>query len=184
MYFHRYETFDYAEYFESTPEFASEKLPTGTSVVLDKGLVRPAKKNEEPFGVVSKSSFIVSGGAGNPEWIGKHVRDKYGAIVTEKKERWYLTGKEKEKAKAENKDYRGWSDEKPAQKNAKVILKDRPKISPEYDDSKEYVAREDRPEWNNIGLVGRIPLIKGQPTAKNWIKIRNISEEIEEWLVK
>lgn len=177
MYFHRYETFDYAEYFESTTEFSKEKIVTGTSVILDNGLVRPAKKGEIPFGIVSKSSFIVSGGAGNPEWKGKYIRDEYGVIIMEKAERWYLKQKN-------NKTLKGWADEETPPIGSKIIIKERPKISPNYNNNLKYIPREDRPEWNNIGLLGRIPMISGQPTNPSWVKIRNISENIEEWLVK
>lgn len=44
--------------------------------------------------------------------------------------------------------------------------------------------RELRPEWNCVGLLGQIPLWKGQPVAPTWIKIKDISEEVELGLVK
>ena len=60
----------------------------------------------------------------------------------------------------------------------------RKKLNPEWDSSKQYVSREDRKEWEAIGLVGKLRLKKGQPTNPNWIKLRDISDTVEEWLVR
>ncbi len=62
--------------------------------------------------------------------------------------------------------------------------KERSKLNPDYDESAEYIPREKRPEWNCVGLLGKLPLRKGQPVAESWIKIEDISEEVELWLVK
>ena len=64
------------------------------------------------------------------------------------------------------------------------VTKQRPKLNPDYDESKEYVPREERPEWNCVGLLGQLPLRKGQPVAPTWVKIKDISEEVELWLAK
>ncbi len=68
--------------------------------------------------------------------------------------------------------------------SGKFETKTRPKINPEYDETKEYIPREKRPEWNCVGLLGQLPLRKGQPVAPTWIKIKNISKDVELWLVK
>jgi hypothetical protein len=57
-------------------------------------------------------------------------------------------------------------------------------LNPEYDENIEYTSREDRAEWSTIGLMGKLRLRKGQATGAGWIKMRDISETIEEWLVK
>lgn len=68
--------------------------------------------------------------------------------------------------------------------SGKFETKTRPKINPEYDEKQEYIPREKRPEWNCVGLLGQLPLRKGQPTAPSWIKIKDISKDVELWLVK
>jgi hypothetical protein len=68
--------------------------------------------------------------------------------------------------------------------SGKFETKTRPKINPEYDETKEYIPREKRPEWNCVGLLGQLPLRKGQPVAPAWVKIKDLSEEVELWLVK
>lgn len=59
-----------------------------------------------------------------------------------------------------------------------------PKLNPEYDETQEYIPRQNRPEWNCVGLLGQLPLRKNQPTAPTWIKIKDINKDIELWLIK
>ena len=56
--------------------------------------------------------------------------------------------------------------------------------NPDYDDTLTYVKREDRPEWDIVGLMGKLRIKTGQQTNPNWIKMRDISDEVEEWLVR
>lgn len=57
-------------------------------------------------------------------------------------------------------------------------------LNPEYDPEAEYVSREDRPEWAIVGLMGKLRLRKGQVTGAGWIKMKDIDQDTEEWLVK
>ena len=57
-------------------------------------------------------------------------------------------------------------------------------LNTEYDPEAEYVSREDRPEWAIVGLMGKLRLRKGQVTGAGWIKMKDIDEDTEEWLVK
>ncbi|NIM16377.1 MAG: hypothetical protein GTO45_30665 [Candidatus Aminicenantes bacterium] len=68
--------------------------------------------------------------------------------------------------------------------SGKFETKTRPKINPEYDETKEYIPREKRPEWNCVGLLGQLPLQKGQPVAPGWVKIKDLAKDVELWLVK
>ena len=54
----------------------------------------------------------------------------------------------------------------------------------DYDDSLTYVEREKRKEWDTVGLMGKLRIKKGQQTGTNWIKMRDISDSVEEWLVR
>ena len=60
----------------------------------------------------------------------------------------------------------------------------RRKTNPDWNESEAYISREDRKEWNTVGLMGKLRLRKGQPTGTNWIKMRDISDTVEEWLVR
>ena len=57
-------------------------------------------------------------------------------------------------------------------------------LSPSYDDTKTYVPREERQEWDTIGMVGKLRIRKGQQTGTRWIKMRDVSDAVEEWLVR
>ena len=58
------------------------------------------------------------------------------------------------------------------------------KLNPSYNDTKTYVSREDRQEWDAIGMVGKLRIRKGQTTGTRWIKMRDISDTVQEWLVR
>ena len=46
------------------------------------------------------------------------------------------------------------------------------------------VSEEERDEWNIIGLLGQVPINKGQPLASNWIKMRDVSATVEMYFIK
>ena len=58
------------------------------------------------------------------------------------------------------------------------------KLNPAWDKDAEYVNRENRPEWNIIGLVGQVKVLKGQPTNDRWVKMRDVSATVEEWFIR
>jgi hypothetical protein len=57
-------------------------------------------------------------------------------------------------------------------------------LNTDFDPDQEYVSREDRPEWAIVGLMGKLRLRKNQVVGAGWIKMDDISEQVEEWLVK
>ena len=57
-------------------------------------------------------------------------------------------------------------------------------LNSSYDDTQTYISRKDRKEWDTIGLVGKLRIRKGQPTGTRWLKMRDVSDTIEEWLVR
>jgi len=59
-----------------------------------------------------------------------------------------------------------------------------PKINPEYNPEQEYINREDRPEWNIVGLVGQVYIKKGSPINPDWIFIKNANEDADLYLIK
>jgi hypothetical protein len=63
------------------------------------------------------------------------------------------------------------------------IASQRQKLNPDFDYSKEYSPREERDEWHIVGLLGQIPVTKGQPTG-TWIKMKDVSDTVEMYFVK
>lgn len=58
------------------------------------------------------------------------------------------------------------------------------KLNPDYDPDVQYTPRSARPEWNLVALLGVIVILKGQKTATGWIKMRDLDDEHELWLIK
>jgi len=60
----------------------------------------------------------------------------------------------------------------------------RRKLNSSWDATATYIPRADRKEWDTVGLMGKLRMKKGQSTGTNWIKLRDISDTVEEWLVR
>jgi len=170
---------DYAEYFESTDGSA---IPVGTTVVLDNGKVRAATDSETPLGVIrpKTSGTSVTGGLNELKWQGKYLVDDYDGIL--KENATFCTWKEGDEPK------QCWKDRVPTgvtiPDDAVETTKSRKKLNPSFDASKTYVPRSQRVEWNCVGLLGQIPITKGQVTSTNWIKMKERSSTVELWMVK
>jgi len=148
---------DYAEYFEWSDGNLDEEDRRGISVVLDGNQIRPAFDDEDPIGVISGNPSVVGDAAWN-KWVGKYLRDEFGTYILE--------------------DYEVINDE------GETVIQQRRKLNPAYDPDQEYINREQRPEWDCVGLMGKLRIRKGQPTGSRWIKMRDISDSVEEWLVR
>ncbi len=145
-----------ADYAEYFESKTKKVIPDGTTVVMDQGKVRASKEGETPIGIISTSPVLL--GNSPIEWPEKYLKDEFGRVLMEK----------------------------PAgrKKGDKKEVAETPKLNPKYNVKKKYIPREDRPEWNCVGLLGQLPMRKGQPVAPSWVKIKDISKNVELWLVK
>jgi len=148
---------DYAEFFEWSDGNANAEDRRGISVVLDGDKIREAVTGEEPIGVISGNPSVV-GDADIDRWKGKYLRDDYGTYIQE--------------------DYEVEDDD------GNTIVQQRRKLNPDHNPDLEYIPRENRPEWDCVGLMGKIRIRKGQITGSRWIKMRDVSDTVEEWLVR
>jgi len=57
-------------------------------------------------------------------------------------------------------------------------------LNPDFDASRAYEPREERDEWVIVGLIGQVQILDGQPTNDRWIKMRDISDTVEEWYIR
>ena len=55
---------------------------------------------------------------------------------------------------------------------------------PSYDPTRPYQRRSSRPEWALVGLMGKLRLRRGQPCAARWQRMRQLSQQVEEWLLR
>jgi hypothetical protein len=173
---------DYAEYFEWSDRNPSNEDRIGVTVVLDNGQVRPSTQSDAPssiIGVVSGTAGVVLGSAPF-EWSGKYQRDEFGRIKTYT-ETWVIWSDE-----SGNHNYK--QGEVPSDvvvpDTAEVRTYEKQLLSENYDESVEYQNREHRPEWACIGLVGQVHVKKGQVVGDRWIKMKDISENVEMWFIR
>jgi len=150
---------DYAEYFEWADGNLNNEDRRGISVVLDGEKIRLAVDGDLPIGVISGRPAVVGDGDIN-KWKYKYLRDVYGSYIREIDPKL---------------DQTNLPDNNDGMRN---------KQNPNYDNSQTYISREERQEWDTVGLMGKLRIRKGQPVAPTWIKMRDISDEVEEWLVK
>jgi hypothetical protein len=132
---------------------------------------------------MARASAIVGNSAWN-RWNKKYLTDEYGAYIMEPYEIVKWEGHEYEHDKIP-------VDVTVPDTGVEHVTVDddgnslvRRKLNPEYDPDIPYIPREDRPEWVVVGLLGQIQVAKGQVVGDRWIKLRDISATVEEWVVR
>jgi len=188
---------DYAEYFEWEDGNSSDEDRRGYSVVLDGNKIVKATDSDDTskiIGVISAYPAVV-GDVDIERWKQKHLKDDFGSYIyedytqTEWKETTIIDGVEDIKEHTYQTDL--IPDDVTVPDDAIVTVKDedgnnlqRRKVNPDWNKDTAYISRADRKEWDTVGLMGKLRLRKGQPTGTNWIKMRDISDTVEEWLVR
>ena len=181
---------DYAEYFEWTDGNSSNQNRIGYTVVLTGNKITLATSDDVAANIIGAVSVnpSVIGDSDIERWKGKYLVDDFGAYQTEEyTETWWID--ENNVKHSYNTDK--IPDDVTVPDDATVDTKDandntliRRKLNPDYDADQAYVSREDRKEWATIGMMGKLRIRKGQPTGDRWIKMRDISDTVEEWLVR
>ncbi|TYS38096.1 hypothetical protein FZC77_00365 [Bacillus swezeyi] len=116
----------FSDYAEYFESLDGQSIPTGTIVTLEKNKIRPAQKSEYMLGVISETAGAVLGGA-EVYWKGRYLKNEFGGLI-----------------------YEDVLDEKTGE-YVKM-----PVENPEWKTKKEYLSRDQRPEWNIVGLVGQV----------------------------
>lgn len=146
---------DYAEWMTGAVD-----LPVGISVVWDDGVrAFSAAQGDRPSHIIGvtrprDTRAALIGNAAEDAWAGRYLTDDFGAPV------W-----------TEGQD----GDGRPLQVRA---------VNPAYDPTRPYIPRSQRPEWSLIGLLGQIPVCRGQPVNPRWIRLRDLSETVSLYLVR
>ena len=187
---------DYAEYFESATGGA---LEVGATVVLDNGLARVATGSdavEDIIGVVRPKdegrTTAMIGNESELQWNQRWITDDFGRFVKDTHEivEWQTvddSGMTK---------YHSY--ESHAIPNGVVVPDHATHLShdadgnayyhyrenPAYDAKAEYVPRSQRDEWVIVGMVGQVPVLKGQPVNPAWRKMKAISSTVELWFIR
>ena len=161
---------DYAEFFESV---SGEKIPVGTVVCLVDGKIDYCNDPSTAIGVISNRPSVLGNAEEGTadEWIGKYLKDKWGNYIFE--EVTYVDRVSK---------FNEETGEESFEEIEKTEL--RRKLNPEFDPSVEYIPREMRDEWNVVGLVGQVRVLKNQVKNERWIKMKDVNDEIELYLIR
>ena len=175
---------DYAEYFEWVDGNLDNEDRVGITVTLNGNKIQPAQSGDTILGVVSGAP-AVSGDAAELAWSQQWMTDDWGRPVYETYHKYDWTddeGKPQSAASYEDReipnnavrtDVDGFDN--PLQRR---------KVNPDYNPDLTYVPRSKRREWAPIGILGKLKIRKGQVIGSGWIKLRDITDAIEEWLVK
>jgi len=182
---------DYAEYFETKD---GEAIDSGITVKLDGDKIVPCGDGDNPIGVIRpEGSSMTIGNTAWSKWDKKYLSDDYGKPIFEECTWtiWYenVEGEEEPKKHAYESDRIPSDVIKPDDAILETHRDDgrkhfRRKLNPDYDPSKSYQSRTERNEWQIVGLLGQIPIKKGQPVADSWIKMKDVSDTVEMYFVK
>tara|TARA_R110002020_G_scaffold253954_1_gene467674 strand:- start:266 stop:1219 length:954 start_codon:yes stop_codon:yes gene_type:complete len=182
---------DYAEYFETKD---GKPIDSGTTVKLDEGKIVPCEDGDTPIGVIRpEGSSMTVGNTAWAKWDKKYLSDDYGKAIFEECTWtiWYenVEGEKEPKKHAYESDRIPSDVTKPDNAKVETHRDDgrkhfRRKLNADYDSSKSYKPRTERDEWQIVGLLGQIPITKGQPMGSGWIKMKDVSDTVEMWMVK
>ncbi len=157
---------DYAEYFESVD---GSSIPFGTVVELDNGKIKECVDPNNAIGVVSSKPSIVGNceDGTSDEWVGKYIKDVWGNYIYE--------------------DYEYDVDVYVGENGEEVFVTKEGKrrvLNKDFNPSTPYQTRKERDEWNVVGLLGQIRILKNQQIPSRWIKIKDINNDIAIYLVR
>jgi len=175
---------DYAEYFEWEDQNVNGENRKGKTVVLNQttGKIRLSTPDDSPssiIGVCSRTYGVILDSQ-EFDWSEKYLKDEFGEFI--KQEVQYvkykeITGEERSRQLSDGSVPNDAT-------NVEYFSSMNNVVNPNYDPNKEYIPRSKRKEWEPIGLVGKLRVLKGQKIGDRWIKMRDISETVEEWLVR
>jgi hypothetical protein len=181
---------DYAEYFEWADGNPDNEDRVGVSVKLVGNQIAIAEDGDTFLGVISGNPSVV--GDGDMGWKKKYLTDDFGRKVLEdyKVIDWVEIKTVDEKEKKIPHSYELDKIPEGVTVPEDAIIKDmegkegRPVLNPDYSDDFEYIHRKDRPEWDTVGLVGKLRIKNDQAIDPSWIKMRDISEDVSEYFIK
>jgi hypothetical protein len=183
---------DYAEYFEVEPGYT---VQVGDPVVLTaNGKIRCVDVNDSNLSIIGvvrpkkngKSSLI--GNSAWNEWSKKYVLDEWGVPETEEYTVYSWTEvihniipaiEELGKPQIDKVKYRERTSLTPPSSDIEYIdlnttIQIRNKMNPLYDETIPYIPREERDEWQVVGLLGQVYHNKNKPMKATWVKLKDV----------
>ena len=147
---------DYAEYFEWEDGNHNAEDRRGYFVTLSGEKIKIAKPGDFILGIISAQPTIV--GNGDIDWQGRFLKDEFGSPIMEIIE--YIEGDE--------------INEETGEKTPIIKTGPKPKQNPKYDPNQHYISREERPEWDAVGMMGVLPVRDdGTCQVNSYCKVTN-----------
>ncbi len=177
---------DYAEYFEWEDGNPNNEDRVGQTVVIvpnSDGKIGIASTTDNPsliIGVVSGAPGFV-GDSAHFAWHGRYKCDEFNRKIMEPVEVYTYEGVdgEVEKIRKDRLEEGFVIPDNWTLTTTKALT-----LSDDYDANIPYTPREDRKEWSPIGLVGKLTVYKNQIKGDRWIKLKDINDQLEQWLVR
>ena len=173
----------YAEMFEWADGNSRNEDRNGFTVTLDaNGKLRVADEGDKVVGVVVPDAAVVGNTAWN-HWHKKYRNKtiKYSVvewleIETTKLKSFYKHNLSKDFALPEN------AVEIQTDSYGNDLYKK--VLDHTWDSSEEYLGREKRKDWAVVCILGSAPVYKGQLVNSNWIKVKDLNDELELMIIK
>ena len=132
---------DYAEYFEWKDGNPNNEDRVGYIVTLDGDKIVKANTGDDVLGICSGTAMVL-GDSAEWNWSKRYLTDDFGRIIYEDYDVEHEEIKDEETGKVIEE---AWTEHIHA-----------PKQNPEYDASQLYIKRADRPEWQIVGMMGKL----------------------------
>lgn len=155
---------DYAEYFEWKDGNTENEDRVGYIVTLDGDKIVKANSGDDILGICSGTAMVL-GDSAEWNWSKRFLTDDFGRIIYEDIDVEHEAVLDEEGNVIEE---------------AYVEHIHKPKENPKYDSSKPYERRSDRPEWQIVGMMGKLYVrdngtceVNGYATVDNGIAIKS-----------
>ena len=132
---------DYAEYFEWKDGNLNNEDRVGYIVCLDGDKIVKANTGDDILGICSGTAMVL-GDSAEWNWSKRYLTDDFGRIIYED---YDLEHEERKNEETGEVIEEAWTEHIHA-----------PKQNPDYDASQPYAKRADRPEWQIVGMMGKL----------------------------
>lgn len=179
----------YAELFEWADGNTRDEDRFGFTVAVnEEGKLIVADEGDLPIGVVVPSAALVGNTMWNT-WKDKYQKDELGNL---KKRQYYVVEWYDNETSLVHSHFKETLNKNFAlPENALELQTDelgndleKPILDKSFDTTQEYEGREIRKEWATVCVLGTVPVYKGQLYNNNWIKIKDLNDEVELVLIK
>ena len=156
---------DYAEMLEWLDGNVEKEDRTGLFVTLEKDKIRVATPEDDYILGIVSACPSVCGDVRDDTWANMHLTDIYGQPILEEVE---IPERTEEIVTVS---------EEGEEVTETVVIEQahteiRQKLNPEYDNTQEYIPRSERPEWDAVGVLGKLVAIDDGSCEENgWCKV-------------